>query len=91
MANGDGESKIGELWTVEGRAGCRGAYEVFESDTEKCVHCGDGGGAAGGVRDDVCDTGDREYGVNMPLASARAGGAGADILLSMKEGLLKDV
>ena len=85
-----GESKIEELWIVDGSAGCRGAYEVFESDTEKCVHCGDGG-AAGGVRYDVFDTGDREYGVKMPLALARAGGAGADILLSMKEGLLKDV
>ena len=85
-----GESKIEELWIVDGSAGCRGAYEVFESDTEKCVRCGDGG-AAGGVMDDVFDTGDREYGVKIPLASARTGGAGADILLSMKEELLKDV
>ena len=37
-----GEEKIEALWVLVGRAGCTGAYEFFEPDTEKCVHwvCG---------------------------------------------------
>ena len=82
-----GEEKIVELWIVVGRAGCRGAYDFFEPDTEKRVHWVGGGGSAEEVNDNVWDPGDKEYGVNIPLDSARAGGAGADSLLSMKEGL----
>ena len=48
-----GEEKIVELWIVVGRAGCRGAYDFFESDTEKRVHWVSGGGSAEEVNDNV--------------------------------------